>query len=214
MGPQGPMGNTGNAGTTGPDGVTGPQGPMGQQGATGNTGPPGVTGPMGPTGEFTIGVTGTTTTDPILQYNVSGNMVYYTGAKTFIIDHPLDAQKYLVHACLEGPEAGVYYRGTATIKEGYTFVEICLADYVEALAIEFTVYVTPIVPGDMLRFDMLRFVNLVTSNVRNGIFRVYSDRAPCEFDYLVMGKRQAINVEPEKQQVTVKGEGPYKYILL
>lgn len=132
----------------------------------------------------------------------------------------MDAQKYLVHACLEGPEAGVYYRGTATIKEGYTFVEICLADYVEALAIEFTVYVTPIVPGDknmlrfdMLRFDMLRFVNLVASNVRNGIFRVYSDRTPCEFDYLVMGKRQAINVEPEKQQVTVKGDGPYKYIL-
>ena len=28
--------------------------------------------------------------------------------KTFIIEHPQDTEKYLIHACLEGPEVGVY----------------------------------------------------------------------------------------------------------
>ena len=37
------------------------------------------------------------------------------GAKTFVIDHPDDENKYLVHVCLEGPEAGVYYRGKAEV---------------------------------------------------------------------------------------------------
>ena len=35
--------------------------------------------------------------------------------KTFIIDHPIDKNKYLVHGCLEGPEFGVYYRGKSEI---------------------------------------------------------------------------------------------------
>ena len=36
-----------------------------------------------------------------------------------IIDHPDDKEnKYLIHGCLEGPEVGVYYRGTVqTYKE-------------------------------------------------------------------------------------------------
>ena len=49
---------------------------------------------------------------------VSGltNGVYYDGdtntflsnsAKSFVIQHPINTNQYLVHACLEGPESGV-----------------------------------------------------------------------------------------------------------
>src|SRR5262245_13955049 len=37
------------------------------------------------------------------------------GTKSFQITHPLDSSAFLRHACLEGPENGVYYRGKGTI---------------------------------------------------------------------------------------------------
>jgi hypothetical protein len=110
---------------------------------------------------------------------------------------------------MEGPEAGVYYRGTAKINVGFTFTEIYLADYVDKLAREFTVYVTPVANFN----DNIRMIpTLITSRVQDGKFSVYSNVIPCEFDYLVMGKRLAIEVEREKALVTVKGAGPYKWI--
>ena len=223
-GPQGLTGFPGQDGTIGATGLQGNQGPPGEPGTIGNTGPDGLNGDTGQAGQW-LGITGTATTDPMLQYSLLGNYVYYNTAKTFVIEHPLHTNKYLVHACLEGPEAGVYYRGAASIKTGFQFVEICLADYVEHLATEFTVYVTPIcdvpindvpindVPiNDVPINDVLRFANLITTQVHQGKFRVYSDKVPCDFDYLVMGKRMTIDVEPEKALVKVKGDGPYKWI--
>lgn len=52
--------------------------------------------------------------------------------KQFRIDHPLDPEnKHLVHACLEGPEVGVYYRGETRLVDGRAEIE--LPDYFEAL---------------------------------------------------------------------------------
>src|SRR5262249_52872100 len=52
--------------------------------------------------------------------------------KRFLIDHPLDpARQHLVHACLEGPENAVYYRGEATLVDGEVRIE--LPSYFEAL---------------------------------------------------------------------------------
>ena len=39
--------------------------------------------------------------------------------KTFIIDHPRAAEKYIVHAAIEGPESRVFYRGNVTLKHGH-----------------------------------------------------------------------------------------------
>ena len=164
-------------------------------------------------------------TDPVLQYNIAGNFVYYdtsTTAKTFVIQHPLQTNKYLVHACLEGPEAGVYYRGEAGIDKGkgkgkgkgdnvqHNYAEICLADYVEHLATEFTVIVT--IANNKTE---IIFPSLMATRVSKGKFRVYSDIVPCEFNYLVFGKRQSIETEPEKALSTLKGSmcSPYKYFL-
>jgi hypothetical protein len=144
----------------------------------------------------TVGPTGT------LQYNLSTKEITYNTAKTFVIDHPIISSKYLVHACLEGPESGVYYRGKSEIESGKAEETITLPDYVEALATDFTVIVTPIYNGKM------RFLNC--SRVVNNSFTVYGE--PGEFDWHVFGKRGYINVEPDKNIIQVKGDGPYKYI--
>lgn len=177
VGPQGPTGpaSIGQRGVTGAVGATGPTG----RGCAGPTGPAGgptgaassVTGPTGPAG------------------------------KSFIINHPTDENKYLVHVCLEGPEAGVYYRGNGEItnNEG---VEVVLPHYVEKLAYNFTVQVTPIYGN--------KIVTLNSSEVENNAFKVYGENA--KFHWVVYGSRQEVNVEPNKADVNVKGDGPYLYI--
>jgi hypothetical protein len=123
-------------------------------------------------------------------------------AKTFVIDHPKDKNKYLVHACLEGPESGVYYRGKGEIINGES-VNILLPDYVDALATEFTIQITPIYCGKKIE-------QLYTSEVENNSFYVYGEN--CKFFWLVQGKRDDIQVEPLKSNVELKGSGPYKWI--
>jgi hypothetical protein len=126
------------------------------------------------------------------------------GSKTFVIDHPKDSSKYLVHGCLEGPEAGIYYRGEATIPEDDETTVVSLPEYVEALGYEYTVQITPI-------FDGRKYIEPhKVSRVRSGKFAVYGP--PGDFFWLVIAKRSALEVEPKKSQVELKGEGPYKWI--
>jgi hypothetical protein len=168
----------------GPQGDQGPTGAsaIGQRGFTGPTGPS-VTGP---TGRSCRGPTGDT--GPV-------------GPKSFIIEHPLDSEKYLVHTCLEGPEAGVYYRGIGRISNNKD-VEIELPQYVSALAFGFTVNLTPVYDG--------KHHILSTSLVENNKFKVYGEN--CDFFWTVFGKRFDVTVEPDKNSVDVKGDGPYLYI--
>lgn len=163
------------AGPVGPQGPTGPAS-IGQRGVTG------AVGATGPTGRGCMGPTG-------------------PAGKTFIIEHPTNENKYLVHACLEGPEAGVYYRGKGEITNNES-VEVVLPHYVEKLAYDFTVQVTPIYGN--------KIVTLNASEVENNTFRVYGENA--KFHWVVYGSRQEVNVEPNKADVNVKGDGPYLYI--
>ena len=137
-----------------------------------------------------------------LTYNVTTGEIIYDTTKTFVINHPKDESKYLVHACLEGPEAGVYYRGTGTIADLESSAVITLPDYVDALAVDLTVQVTPIYNGSV------RVLN--ASCISNNKFTVYGDSG--DFHWHVYGRRLAIDVEPEKSDVTVRGEGPYRWI--
>lgn len=57
-----------------------------------------------------------------------------TWIKTFVIDHPADPARHLVHATTESPHAGVEYWGIATLEDGQAIVE--LPDYFEALTRE------------------------------------------------------------------------------
>ena len=140
-------------------------------------------------------------TQSTLHYNPTTSEVTY-GAKTFVIDHPLDSSKYLVHACIEGPEAGVYYRGTSEIENGKREQIVTLPEYVKSLATSFTVTITPIYNGK------IRYLNC--SDVTNNFFTVYGK--PGRFHWIIFGKRLDIQVEPYKNEVRIKGDGPYKYI--
>ena len=138
---------------------------------------------------------------PTLVYDASTSEVSY-GTKTFVIDHPTNKNKYLVHACLEGPEGGVYYRGEGEITNNEK-VTIELPDYAEALASDFTIQITPIYSGKKQE-------PLYTSRVKNNKFEVYGNNT--SFFWLVNGKRTNIIIEPNKSDVDVKGSGPYKWI--
>ena len=131
--------------------------------------------------------------------NASGS-----AAKTFVIEHPIKNDNYLVHACLEGPEAGVYYRGQDIIISNECTIQ--LPEYVSYIATDFTIVVTPIFEN--------KFVQLACSEVTNNKFTVYSNNGSTKFYWHIYGKRSNINVEPNKTDVTVKGDlnGPYKWI--
>ncbi len=81
--------------------------------------------------------------------NNSKCQFYSDGTKRFVIDHPLDPENQrLAHACIEGPEAAVYYRGTGQLEGGRA--EVLLPDYFEGLARAEgrTVMLTPICDKD------------------------------------------------------------------
>ena len=137
----------------------------------------------------------------ILYYDSSANEIKYDTTKTFVIDHPDDKEKYLVHACLEGPEAGVYYRGKGEITNNQS-ITIDLPPYVKNLAQEFTVQITPIYNGSIKVYN--------SSEVENNKFNVHGENG--KFFWEVKGKRFDIDVEPSKSTTEVKGDGPYKWI--
>jgi hypothetical protein len=139
-----------------------------------------------------------------LQYDINTSEIFYNSSKTFVINHPDDTDKYLVHACLEGPESGVYYRGKNEITNN-EYVKVELPLYVKNLASNYTIQITPI--GNSKKIN-----NYVVDEVKDGdgYFTVYGDSG--KFYWLVHGNREAIDVEPSKTDVCVKGSGPYKWI--
>lgn len=71
----------------------------------------------------------------VAQVDTAGNAHFNgtitAGVKSFVIPHPLDPERDLVHSCIEGPEIAVYYRGESATSNG--LATITLPDYFEAL---------------------------------------------------------------------------------
>ena len=152
-----------------------------------------------------IRTTATSAQTGILFWNSSTYEIQsITTSKTFIIDHPDDENKYLVHVCLEGPEAGVYYRGKSTITNNDS-VKIELPDYLRHIGSNYTINITRIYSGKK------QIESYETSEIEDNSFTVYGSNG--SFFWTVFAERQKINVEPNKSDVVLKGDGPYKYIL-
>lgn len=131
--------------------------------------------------------------------------------KTFIIDHPVDPRRYLVHAALEGPEGAVYYRGSARLEGGEA--RIALPPYFEALTCAGgrTVQLTN-VDG----FDRLAIRTRDGATIADGAFVVISENPEStqRFDWEVKAVRAdapPLRVEPAKSELVVGGFGPYTY---
>jgi len=126
--------------------------------------------------------------------------------KTFIIDHPLEKEKYLIHACLEGPESGVYYRGEGEIVNGEkSTIELPL--YTSNFY-DFTIQVT------VIDEENDEFPNLKCSEIFDSKFTVSSNVRDCKFFWHVHGKRGDIDVEPLKNSIVVGGDldSPYRFV--
>ena len=136
----------------------------------------------------------------LMSWDQSTMEVYSNTSKTFVIDHPLDNSKYLVHSCLEGPEAGVYYRGKSEIINGNS-VEIILPEYVKSFS-NFSVQISPIYDGFIKTYN--------TSEVSDGKFIVYGHNG--KFNWMVHALRNQIDIEPIKSETEVVGQFPYRYI--
>ncbi len=70
-----------------------------------------------------------------------------TGVKNFIQPHPVDASKQINFVCLEGNEAGTYFRGTGQILDGVAEIEVPedfrLVTETEGLTVQVTVVGSP-----------------------------------------------------------------------
>jgi hypothetical protein len=126
-------------------------------------------------------------------------------SKSFVINHPLNESQYLVHVCLEGPENGVYYRGTGEIQNN-EFTVVDLPNYVSTLAHNFSIQVTPIYNGNKSN-------TLQVSEIINNSFNVYGENT--KFYWVVYGTRKDIDelkVEPNCEDVLLNAVGPYQWI--
>jgi len=172
----------------------------------------GLTGPHGGAGGGIQTHQGTNTwsvgyTGAALNFYIDGASV-----KTFVINHPVHEDKYLVHGTLEGPEGAVYYRGSAKLKGG--IVEVVLPDYFEALTQEDgrTIQLTNVDGHDSL---CVKKTN--GKRIYDGKFRVAAEfvSSEQEFDWEVKAVRKDVailEVEPLKKETTVAGDGPYTYV--
>lgn len=64
--------------------------------------------------------------------------------KNFVVPHPNDPTKEIVYTCIEGPEAGMYCRGSATLVNGQATIDLPEHFAAMAAAGTLTVQLTPI----------------------------------------------------------------------
>lgn len=127
------------------------------------TGGTGIVGTFGPNGEdnawlgyldgypnngyvFVLSPSGTPpSTPPAGMYVNSLNFgVMFATIKNFFMPHPNRPGKEIWYACIEGPEAAAYERGTATLQDGEAFVSFSEHFEVVANAKTMTVILTPL----------------------------------------------------------------------
>lgn len=139
--------------------------------------------PSAGTGSWTVGPTITTGTNVTLV----GALTVF-GAKSFMTSHPLRPDAALIHACLEGPENGVFYRGRGSLKNGKAVVE--LPDYFALLTghKDVTVLVTPIADSKG------KWSDVAPTDVKDGKFTVFCKGGgeDCSFSWVVFSIRDDI----------------------
>jgi hypothetical protein len=114
---------------------------------------------FGPSGGLTVGLSGAlqfpdkgivNVTDETgvhtarITFDSNGNSAVIADIKHFSVPHPMQSDTDIVYACIEGPEAGVYIRGTGHLVNGEAFIS--LPDHFVSVASPdaMTVRVTPL----------------------------------------------------------------------
>jgi hypothetical protein len=111
--------------------------------------------------------------------------------KYFLIDHPTKQDHSLIHACIEGPESAVYYRGEARLEHGRAIIR--LPEYFEALTRQEgrTVILTPKGREPFL---------LSYEDIVDGVLKVYGTCSNGAFSWEV----KAVRADVERLEVEMK----------
>lgn len=131
------------------------------------------------TGNIGIG-----STNPGSRLTVNGS--FSASSKSFLIDHPTKENKKLEHGCLEGPEFGVYHRGTTQSNT------ITLPDYWSGLVREGTVTVQLTPKGSFQHLYVVSqslteiVIGAAGGETINCFYTIYGERA--DIDSLVVEK--------------------------
>jgi hypothetical protein len=143
-------------------------------------------------------------------YSAVGNS---QSPKTFIIDHPIDPSRYLVHAGIEGPANRVFYRGKTTLKHGQAFVT--LPDYFEELTLERG---RAVFLQNMSGFDKVAVKTQDGQRIKDGVLHIISQdkHSQSTVSWEVSAIRKDVPeliVAPRVDEVEVLGVGPYRYVV-
>jgi len=136
-----------------------------------------------------------------LQYDINTKEIFYNSAKTFVIENPSDENRYLVHACIEGPENAVYYRGTGQLLNNSCHIKLPLytEHLIENISVELTSYGC--------------YNKLCVYNISSKGFFVKGEKDG-KFFWTLYGTRKntSFEIEPLKKSVLVQGDGPYRWL--
>lgn len=143
----------------------------------------------------------------------SGTQVVSNGSvKSFVIPHPTDPDRWLVHGCVEGPEAGVEYRGVAVLDKNDEAI-VDLPEYFEAATIpgSWSIHLT----AELADFEGMPMIcTAVYTPIKNNKFKIVALGAD-RVSWLVKATRSDIApfpVEPLREDVQVRGESPYTWL--
>ena len=120
--------------------------------------------------------------------NIDGHLSATT--KSFNIPHPIHDDKRLVYGCLEGPEYGMYARGTAVIGDGEEerMIGIDLPDYwFKMVGKDYTISLTPY--GD--------YNVWIGKKTEDGFYVMTNTKGNARFDWCVIGGRLDAKLEVE-----------------
>jgi hypothetical protein len=136
-----------------------------------------------------------------LVYNTGTSEIAYNTTKTFVINHPTDESKYLVHSCVEGPDTGLLYRGKSEIPENHNQVCIQIPQYAVKIGTNWSIQLTAIGNNDNSSLSCSELD-------QTGQFFVYG-KETSKFFWNVYGQRELFEVEPSKNEYILVGNAPY-----
>ena len=148
-----------------------------------------VAGTGGGSGTTALNITGGDSSASNPAVNINGHLV--AGTKSFNIPHPIYDDKRLIYGCLEGPEHGVYNRGTVELDVIPDCIAIDFPEYWwKLVGDDYTITLTPYGPYNVW----------IDEKLEDGFFVCTSASDNVKFDWTVTGGRKdAVIPEVEPQ---------------
>ena len=138
-----------------------------------------VAGTGGGSGTTALNITGGDSSASNPAVNINGHLV--AGTKSFNIPHPIYDDKRLIYGCLEGPEHGVYNRGTVELDVIPDRIAVDLPDYWwKLVGDDYTITLTPYGPYNVW----------IDEKLEDGFFVCTSASDHVKFDWMVTGGRK------------------------